>query len=44
MDLTCALMTQSRSGFRVTGPTGDQLRVGPDHRAGFSARDVMYSE
>ena len=44
MDLRCALMTQSRSGFKVTGPMGDQLRVCPDHRVGFSARAVMYSE
>ena len=43
MDLTCALITQSRSGFKVTGPMGDQSRVGPDHRAGFNARAVVYS-
>ena len=30
----CALITQSFSGLRVTGPTTDQSRVFPDHLAG----------
>ena len=30
----CILMIESRSGLRATGPTGDQLRVVPDQRAG----------
>ena len=38
-----ALMTQSRSGFSVTAPTGDQLRVSPDQRAGFFSRACKYS-
>ena len=39
----CALMTESRSGLRVTGPMGSQLRVLPDHRAGFKSRARRYS-
>jgi hypothetical protein len=35
-------MTLSRSGLRVTGPVGDQLRVLPDQRAGLSARAWVY--
>ena len=30
----CALITQSFSGLRVTGPITDQSRVFPDHLAG----------
>lgn len=37
-----ALMTQSRSGLSVTAPMGAQLRVLPDHRAGFRARACRY--
>jgi hypothetical protein len=37
-----ALMTQLRSGLSVTAPMGAQLRVLPDHRAGFSARACRY--
>ena len=39
----CAVMTESRSGFRVTGPIGDQLRVLPDQRAGLKSRARRYS-
>ena len=38
-----ALMTQSRSGLSVTAPMGSQLRVLPDHRAGFDSRACRYS-
>jgi hypothetical protein len=34
----CALTMQSRSGLSVTAPTGDQSRVSPDQRAGWSSR------
>ena len=33
----------SRSGLRVTGPSGDQSRVAPDQRAGLASRARMYS-
>lgn len=33
----------SRSGLRVTGPSGDQSRVEPDQRAGLASRARMYS-
>ena len=39
--LRWAATTESRSGLRVTGPAGDQSRVGPDQRAGLSARALM---
>jgi len=32
----------SRSGLRVTGPSGDQSRVAPDQRAGLASRARMY--
>ena len=38
-----AATTESRSGLRVTGPTGDQSRVLPDQRAGFRSRASRYS-
>ena len=37
----CVLMMQSRSGLSVTSPMGDQLRVLPDQRAGFSSRALL---
>ena len=40
--LVCGFMTESRSGFKVTAPMGDQLRVVPDQRAGFSAWACRY--
>ena len=34
-------MIESRSGLRVTGPIGDQLRVALDDRAGFELADLQ---
>jgi conjugal transfer pilus assembly protein TraF len=39
----CAVMTESRSGLRVTGPVGVQSRVAPDQRAGLRSRALRYS-
>ena len=39
----CASTTESRSGLRVTAPTGDQSRVLPDQRAGLRSRASWYS-
>ena len=38
-----AATTDSRSGLSVTGPTGEQSRVEPDQRAGFSSRALRNS-
>ena len=39
----CSATTASRSGLRVTAPTGDQSRVLPDQRAGLRSRASWYS-
>lgn len=38
-----AVTTASRSGLRVTAPSGDQSRVEPDQRAGLASRARAYS-
>ena len=38
----CVLVIESRSGLSVTTPMGDQLRVLPDQRAGWSSRQRVY--
>ena len=39
--VSAALIIESRSGFRVTAPTGIQFRVEPDHRRGLASRALM---
>ena len=39
----CVVTMHSRSGLRVTGPTGAQLRVRPDHRAGWRSNIPTFS-